>query len=67
MRYVVMAMLEARCPECGKKALVNDEMSEVKCSHCGFTATYDDYIEIMKGKAVDIADNFQSGWDRNPF
>jgi len=60
-------VLEARCPECGKKAQVNDEMSEVKCSYCGFSATYDDYIEIMKGKAVGMADNFQSGWDRNPF
>ena len=62
----MVLMLEARCPECGKKAMVNDEMSKVKCSHCGFTATYDDYIEIMKGKAVDIVDNFQMNWDRNP-
>ena len=60
-------MLEARCPECGKKAHVNDEMSEVKCSYCGFSATYDDYIEIMKGKAVGMVDNFQSAWDKNPF
>ena len=62
----MVLMLEARCPECGKKAMVNDEMSEVKCSHCGFNASYDDYIEIMKGKAVDIVDNFQMSWDRNP-
>ena len=60
-------MLEARCPECGKKAVVDDDMTEVKCGHCGFTASYDDYIEIMKGKAVDISDNFQASWDRNPF
>ncbi|HXG05898.1 MAG TPA: zinc-domain-containing protein [Nitrososphaera sp.] len=60
-------MLEAKCPKCGKKAVVNDEMSEVKCSHCSFSATYDDYIEIMKGKAVDIADNFQMNWDKGPF
>lgn len=46
---------------------MNDEMSEVKCSHCSFSATYDDYIEIMKGKAVDIADNFQMNWDKGPF
>jgi endogenous inhibitor of DNA gyrase (YacG/DUF329 family) len=65
--YAITTMLEAKCPECGKKAEVNDEMSEVKCAHCGFSASYDDYIEIMKGKAVDIADNFQSTWDRNPF
>lgn len=60
-------MLEARCPECGKKAVVNDDMSEVKCSHCGFSATYDDYLEIMKGKATSMADNFQASWDKNPF
>jgi ribosomal protein L37AE/L43A len=60
-------MLEARCPECRKKAHVNDEMSEVKCSYCGFSATYGDYIEIMKGKAVGMVDNFQSNWDKNPF
>jgi len=62
-----MPMLEAKCPECNKKAEVNDDMSEVKCMHCGFSASYDDYIEIMKGKAVDIADNYQAGWDKNPF
>jgi transcription initiation factor TFIIIB Brf1 subunit/transcription initiation factor TFIIB len=59
-------MLEAKCPECRKKAEVNDEMSEVRCEHCGFLATYDDYIEMMKGKASDLADNYQANWDRNP-
>jgi len=60
-------MLDAKCPECGKKAQVNDEMSEVRCGNCGFSSTYDDYIETMKGKAVDIADNYQTNLDRNPF
>ena len=60
-------MLEARCPECGKKAQVDDDMSKVECAHCGFSKSYDDYIEIMKGKAVDISDNFQTNWDKNPF
>lgn len=60
-------MLEAKCPDCSKKAEVNDEMTEVRCGHCGFFATYDDYIEIMKGKAVGISENFQMSWDRNPF
>jgi hypothetical protein len=64
--YAILVMLEARCPACGKKAQVDDEMSEVKCGQCGFMATYDDYIEIMKGKAVNIAENFQMSWDRNP-
>jgi phage FluMu protein Com len=61
------AMLEAKCPRCGKKAEVNEQMTEVRCSHCAFSASYDDYIEIMKGKAADIADNFQMSWGRNPF
>ena len=62
-----LVMLDAKCPECGKKAQVNDEMSEVRCGNCGFSSTYDDYIETMKGKAVDIADNYQTNLDRNPF
>jgi hypothetical protein len=41
-------------------------MSEVKCGHCGFLASYNEYIEIMKGRAVDLSDNFQMNWDRNP-
>ena len=60
-------MLEAKCPDCGKRAEVNDDMTKVKCRHCQFFASYEDYIEIMKGKAVDISDNFQMNWDRNPF
>jgi endogenous inhibitor of DNA gyrase (YacG/DUF329 family) len=60
-------VLEARCPECSKKAEVNDDMTEVKCGHCGFSATYDDYIEIMKGKATNLADDYQMNLDRNPF
>lgn len=59
-------MLDARCPQCSKKAQVDDEMSEVKCSHCGFTSSYDDYIDIMKGKATNLADDYQMNWDRRP-
>jgi ribosomal protein L37E len=43
-------MLEAKCPQCGKRAEVNNDMSKVECRHCGFSASYDDYIEIMKGR-----------------
>jgi hypothetical protein len=42
-------------------------MENVKCPHCGFSAKYDDYIEIMKGKAVMMSDDFQNSWDKNPF
>ena len=60
-------MLEARCPLCGKKAIVDDDMENVKCEHCGYASTYDEYIETMKGKAVMLADDFQMNWDKNPF
>lgn len=60
-------MLEARCPECKRKAEVSDDMSTVTCKSCGFAAAYDDYIEIMKGKALTLADEFQMNSDKNPF
>jgi predicted nucleic-acid-binding Zn-ribbon protein len=60
-------MLDARCPECGKKAQVDDEMSNVTCQHCGFTSSYDDYIETMKGKALNLSDEYQMNLDKNPF
>jgi ribosomal protein L37AE/L43A len=65
--YGKYGVLEARCPECGKKAMVDDEMENVKCEHCGFTAKYEDYLEIMKGKVVMMADDFQNSWDKRPF
>jgi DNA-directed RNA polymerase subunit RPC12/RpoP len=59
-------VLEAKCPECGRRAEVDDDMTEVKCKQCGFRALYEEYIEIMKGKAVNMADDFQMNWDRRP-
>jgi tRNA(Ile2) C34 agmatinyltransferase TiaS len=52
-------VLEAKCPDCGKRAEVDVDMAEVKCKQCGFNASYDEYIETMKGKAVTMADDFQ--------
>jgi ribosomal protein L37AE/L43A len=60
-------VLEAKCPQCGRKAHVDDDMEKVKCEHCSFSSTYDEYLEIMKGKAVMMADDFQMNWDKNPF
>ncbi|KAG2479494.1 MAG: Zinc-domain-containing protein, partial [Nitrosopumilales archaeon] len=47
--------MDARCPKCEKKAVLDDEMKNVKCSYCNFEATYDDYLEIMKDNAVNMA------------
>jgi tRNA(Ile2) C34 agmatinyltransferase TiaS len=60
-------MIEARCPKCGKKAQVDDEMANVRCNFCNYSATYDEYIELMKDKALMMADDFQMNWDKNPF
>jgi ribosomal protein L37AE/L43A len=62
-----MLVIEARCPDCGKKAVVNDDMSTVTCRHCGFKASYDDYIETMKGKALTLSDQYHMNSEKNPF
>jgi DNA-directed RNA polymerase subunit RPC12/RpoP len=58
--------LKAKCPECGKKAEVDDDLSHIKCEYCGFCIPYEQYIEIMKERAVAMTDNFQTSWDRRP-
>jgi hypothetical protein len=60
-------MLEAKCYKCDKKAEVNDEMTEVNCSFCLAKISYEDYLEIMKEKALNMSTEFHSSWDKNPF
>jgi hypothetical protein len=60
-------VLEAKCYKCEKKAEVNDDMTEVNCSYCLTKISYDDYLEIMKEKALNMGIEFQSNWDKNPF
>ena len=60
-------MLEAKCYKCEKKAEVNEEMTEVNCSFCSTKISYDDYLEIMKEKALYMSTEFHSNWDKNPF
>ena len=56
--------VEAKCPNCGGRAEVNDNMDKINCKHCSFNSSYDEYIEIMKGRAVQIGDEFQSSWNK---
>jgi len=60
-------VLEAKCPECGRKAALDDDSYEVNCSYCGFHAQYDEYIEIMKARATAMTDDFQTNSDKRPF
>ncbi len=50
--------MDARCPECEKVAILDDEITSVRCPHCNFEASYDDYIEIMKDQALNMATDY---------
>ena len=50
--------MDAKCPECDLVAVLNDECSEIKCPHCNFKSSYDDYIEIMKDKAINMSADY---------
>ncbi|MGD1834930.1 MAG: zinc-domain-containing protein [Nitrososphaeraceae archaeon] len=60
-------MLEARCYKCENKAYVNEEMTLVECDHCNTKISYDEYIEIMKEKALNMGIEFHYNNDKNPF
>jgi hypothetical protein len=50
--------MDARCPECEKVAILNEEITRVKCPHCNFEADYDTYLEIMKEKAIYMSSDY---------
>ena len=62
-----MFIMDARCGNCNNKANFDIEKNRIKCEKCGMEIDYDDYIEQMKEKAVTLADNFQSSWDKSGF
>ncbi len=47
--------MDARCPECEKIAVLDDEVTSVKCPFCNFEEDYDTYLEIMKEKAINMS------------
>jgi Zn ribbon nucleic-acid-binding protein len=57
--------MDAKCPECDKVAILDDEITSVKCPHCGFEAKYDDHLDLMRQKVGELAENFQ--FDRPGF
>jgi hypothetical protein len=42
-------------------------MTEVNCSYCLTKIPYEEYIEIMKEKALNMGIEFQNNWDKNPY
>lgn len=60
-----MTEIEAKCPNCAHKAVVDENMTEVNCKSCSFNSSYEEYIEIMKSKALQMADDIQMNWTKN--
>ena len=50
--------MDARCPECEKVAILDDNITKVKCPHCNFEADYETYLEIMKDHAINMASDY---------
>ena len=50
--------MDAKCPECEKVAILDDEITKVKCRHCNVEANYEKYMEIMKNKALNLASDY---------
>ncbi|TLX67866.1 MAG: zinc-domain-containing protein [Thaumarchaeota archaeon] len=50
--------MDAKCPQCEKAAILDDEITVVKCHFCGFEAKYDDYLELMKERVGGMVENF---------
>ncbi len=60
-------VLEAKCPECSKRAEMDDDTQDINCRYCGFHASYDEYVEIMKGRAEVMANDFVTTSEKRPF
>jgi len=50
--------VDAKCANCDKVAVLDEEMTTVKCPHCGFEAKYDDYLKLMKQRVGEIVNDF---------
>ena len=57
--------MDAKCPKCDKVAILDDEATNVKCPYCEFEAKYEDYLDMMREKVGQLAENFQ--FDRSGF
>jgi len=51
--------MDAKCPECDKVAILDEEVTSVRCPHCGFEAKYDDYLNFMRQQVGEMTENFQ--------
>jgi len=59
MSKLKVGLLDAKCPKCDYRAQVDDDVTRVECKNCGYIDNYENYIETMKSKAENMADNYQ--------
>lgn len=50
--------MDARCPECKKPAVLDDDVTKVECPHCNFRSDYDTYLEIMKEQTLNMTADY---------
>ena len=41
-----------------QRSCSNEEMTRVECSHCGYGDGYEEYLEVMKNEAVNMAADY---------
>ncbi len=56
--------MDARCIQCDYKAIFDIEKNKIICNKCNIEVDYEEYIEIMREKALSLSDNFQINWDK---
>ncbi len=59
--------MDARCTNCNNKANYDIENSKIICKKCNIEIDYEKYIEIMREKALNMADNVQENWEKSGF
>ncbi len=67
IKGTLLVIMDARCINCNDKANYDIENSKIICKECDIEIDYDKYIEIMKEKALNMADNVQENWEKSGF
>lgn len=62
-----MSLLEAKCHKCENIAVVDDEMKIVACPNCHSKISYEEYLEVMKNRALNMGFEFNNDLNKNPF
>ena len=52
--------MDARCPECEKVAVLDDEITKVKCPHCNFEADLRKVFGDYEGKSTQYVSRLYS-------